>query len=121
MKNNDRSIQHSGDNTDEYFQLKKTAKTLRADLKQLKEQHEDYNELQKLTKKVTEIRNKIKEDSKIKELSEKLKSIKERMDLLKEMIRIELLENSQEEVEKDGMVLKLVYVVKEMRSKETAS
>ena len=40
--------------------------------------------------------------------------VKERMDLLKEMIRIQLIEESEEEIKKDGKILKLVYIIKEL-------
>ncbi len=97
----------------EYFRLKKAAKDLRDDLKDITMQHKDYPELQKALKVSKKIRDDIKEDDEIKEKSEKVKEIKERMGLLMEMIRIRLIENSEEEVKDDGKVLRLVYVVKE--------
>ncbi len=104
-----------GDKAKEYFKLKKQVSLLRADKKDLEAQHELYEESQKLAKQLKKLRDEIKDDEKIKEFSEKIKEIRERMDLLKEMIRIELIENSQEEVKEDGKVLKLIYVVKEAK------
>lgn len=108
----------STDKVSEYFKTKKSLKDLRADLKDLTSQHEDYEELQKMLKKVKELREKIKDEATIKELKEKASVQKERMDLLKEMIRIQLIENAEEEVKQDGKVLKLVYIVKEAKEEE---
>lgn len=106
------------DNASEYFQLKNTLKTLRADLKDFQIQQEDYEELQKLIKKAKELREKVNDDENIKQTKEKISQLKERMDLLKELIRVDLIENALEEVKKDGKTLKLVYILKELTDKE---
>jgi hypothetical protein len=106
------------DKTKEYFKIKKALKDLRNDIKDLTTQHEDYEESQKLAKKLKELRDRIKSDEKIKELSERSPVLKERGELLKEMIRIELIENAMEEVKSEGKKLKLVYVLKELRDDE---
>ncbi len=100
---------------EEYFKLKGVIRTLRNDLKDYRAQKEEVRELEKLTKKSKELREKIKEDETIHELSEKISTSKERLDLIREMIRIELLETSREEVKHNGRKLKLVNILKEMK------
>lgn len=106
------------DKAKEFFQLKKTSTNLRRDLKDFKIQHPNYKELEDLRKKTKELRDEMNEQEEIRELSDKLKQIKERMDLIKEMLRIEMIENAQEEVKEDGKILKLVYIVKEIKDKD---
>lgn len=103
------------DNVTEYFQIKKTLKTLRADLKDLQVQHPKYEEVQKLAKKVKELRDEMNEEESLKALKEKISEQKERQDLLKELIRISLIENAEEAVKKEGRALKLIYVLKEIK------
>lgn len=111
------------DKAKEYFRLKKALKDLRGDIKDLKTQHEHYKELEDLKKKVKVMRDEMNEEESIKEMTEKSKQVKERMDLIKEMLRIEMIENAQEEVssDEDEKVLKLVYVVKETKPSKKAS
>lgn len=106
------------DKVEEYFKLKGVMRTLRNDLKDLKAQSEDYAELTKIVKKAKELRDKIKEDENIKNITEKLEVTKERVELLKELIRIELLETAQEEVKRNGRKLKIVNILKEMKDEE---
>lgn len=106
------------DKVAEYFKLKSTMKNLRNDLKDLKIQKDEYKELEELMKKVKPLREKLKEDETIKELTEKISLLKERGDLIKELIRIELLENALEEVKREGKKLKLVYILKELKDNE---
>lgn len=106
------------DKVEEYFKMKDIMRNLRNDLKDLKLQNPDIEELDKLTKRVKEIREKVKEEESIKLLEEKISNSKERLDLLKELIRIDLLEKAQEEVKRNGRKLKVVSVLKEMRDGE---
>ncbi|MBE2280690.1 MAG: hypothetical protein IAE91_09880 [Ignavibacteriaceae bacterium] len=106
------------DKVEEYFKMKDILRTLRNDLKDLKLQNPEVEELDKLSKRVKEIREKIKDDESIKALEEKISTSKERMDLIKELIRIDLLEKAQEEVKRNGRKLKVVSVLKEMKDGE---
>lgn len=106
------------DKVEEYFKMKDIMRVLRNDLKDLKLQNPEVEELDKLLKRVKEIREKVKEDESVKALEEKISASKERMDLLKELIRIDLLEKAQEEVKRNGRKLKVVSVLKEMRDGE---
>ncbi len=101
------------DKVEEYFKTKSQLKTMRGDLKDIKTQMDDFIEMEKIGKKARELRDKLKADETIHEMSEKISMLKERMDLLKEMIRIDLIDSGKEEVKKDGRKLKLVYIVKE--------
>ncbi len=106
------------DKVTEYFKTKDALRTIRNDVKDLKAQHEDYQELEELNKKVKELRENIKNEETINELKEKEGTLKERMDLLKEMIRIELIEKGQEEVTHDGKKLKLMNILKELKDEK---
>jgi len=103
------------DKVEEYFRLKDVSRTLRNDLKDLKIQMPETEELDKLNKKVKELRETIKNNENIRVLTEKIQGSKERMELLKELIRIELLESAQEEVKRNGRKLKIVNILREMK------
>ncbi|CAG1020120.1 hypothetical protein DOJK_00108 [Patescibacteria group bacterium] len=106
------------DKVEEYFKLKDIIRTLRNDVKDLKLQKPEVEELDKIIKRAKEIRETIKDDESIKALSEKIETARERLDLLKELIRIDLLEKAQEEVKRNGRKLKVVSVLKEMKDGE---
>lgn len=106
------------DKVEEYFRLKGVMRTLRNDLKDHKAQMPDNQELDKLSKKVKELREKVKDDETVKTLTEKMQTTKERVELLKELIRIELLETAKEEVKRHGRKLKLVHILKEMKDQD---
>jgi hypothetical protein len=108
----------SPDKSKEYFDLKQQLKLIRGDVRDLKTQHERWQELEAINKKAKEIRDEIKESDGIRELEEKAKAIKERMELMKEIIRIQLIENHEVEIKQDGKVLKLVYVLKEAKEED---
>lgn len=106
---------------EEYFKQKGIIRTLRSDLKDHKAQMEEVQELEKLMKRVKELREKIKEDETVRNLTEKIQTTKERQDLLKELIRIDLLESGQEEVKHNGRKLKLVNNIKELKDEDDKS
>lgn len=99
----------------EYFEIKETLKTLKEDLKDLKEQHLDHDELKEVTQKAKELRDNIKNDENIRIIQEKIETLKERTEMIKEIIKVELLENNQVEVKADGKKLKIVTVLKETK------
>lgn len=103
---------------EEYFKLKGVVKTLRNDLKDIKVQHEFYKEWEELSKKAKELSQMIKEDENIRLMSEKISTTRERMDLIKELIRIDMIERAMDEVKKDGKKLKLVNIIKEVKDDE---
>lgn len=100
---------------EEYFKLKEVLKTLRNDVKDLKVQHEFYKEWEEYSKKAKELSQMIKDDENIRLMSEKISTTRERMDLIKELIRIDMIERAMDEVKKDGKKLKLVNIVKEVK------
>lgn len=104
------------DKVEEYFKLKGVLKTLRADLKDIQSQDEFHIELEKIMKRVKELKEKIAGNEDIMNLKEKIQVTKERQDLLKELIRIELLEEGRDEVEREDRKLKLLYILKELRN-----
>jgi len=112
---NDLLVDENLDKVSEYFKLKGVMRTLRNDLKDSKLQKPESKELDQLNKKIKKLREGIKEDETVKELTDKLQTSKERMDLIKELIRVELLDKGQEEVKKDGRKLKLVSTLKEVK------
>lgn len=112
-------IDDSIDKISEYFQIKGTLKTLRGDLKDLKENHEDYDELKRLQEKVKLLRQRIKDNEDIHILEDKIGMLKERQDLIKEIIKAELIDSAEEEIKHDGRKLKLIQTLKEMKDEET--
>lgn len=106
------------DKVGEYFKLKGVMRTLRNDLKDLKIQLPEYEELNKLTKRAKELRDKLKDDEQVKELTEKLQTTKERLELLKELIRIDLLETAREEVKREGRKLRIINILREMKDED---
>lgn len=103
------------DKLEEYEKLKQAMKLLRRDLKEYIEEHDLYNEMTQMKKKLKQMKDTVIEDPKIKETKEKIKELKERFDLLKEMIKIELIETKSVEVKIKNKKLKLVYVLKEVQ------
>lgn len=106
------------DKVEEFFKMKDILRLLRTDLRDLKLQNPEIEELDKLLKRVHEIKEKIDEDESIKALKEKISTTKERQNLLRELIRIDLLEKAQEEVKRNGRKLKVVSVLKEFKDGE---
>jgi hypothetical protein len=106
------------DRVAEYFELKEVAKTLRADRRDLKQQHPDYEELQKVKKEAKRLRDNIKNSEDILIIKEKLSQIKERMGLIKEIILNEMIESDQEEVKKEDRKLKIVPVLKDVKAED---
>lgn len=114
----DEDFQINDDNpnkVEEYFKTKEALKTLREDLKEHKENNEDFKQLTEIMKEVKQLRDKIKNNEEISIITQKAETLKERMELLKEIIKTELLESAQEEVKMDGRKLKIVQVLKEMK------
>lgn len=107
-----------GDRVEEYFQLKDSLRTFRNDLKDLKESQPDFEELKKLVEKTKTLRQRLTNNEDIAILQDKVDGIKERMDLIKEIIKTELIESQQEEVKHNGRKLRLVQVIKELRDQE---
>lgn len=103
---------------EEFYELKDSLKTFRADLKELKEQHEDTEELLKLAEKAKTLRQRIANSEDIMAIQDKVSTVKERMDLLKEIIKTELIESGQEEIKSNGRKFKIVQILKEMKEEE---
>lgn len=118
MAKDSQKISSDLDKVEDYFKQKSILKTLRADLKDYRSQLEEVKELESLTKKVKNLREKIKEDKTIIDLTEKISGIRERIELLKELIRIDLLESNRQEIKRNGRKLKLVSILKEMKDDE---
>lgn len=110
----------SAERADEYFRIRSTLKTLRGDLKDLKDEHPDYEDLKKVVEKAKQVRMKIDSDENIHALKEKIGGLKERQELLKEIIKIQLIDEALDEVTNNGRKLKLVQVLKEMKDEDIA-
>ncbi len=108
------------DKVEEYFSTKRVIKDLRAELKEFKENHKDALEAEKINKQLKLLRDKIKNQTEIKILTDKIANLTERLELLKEIIKVQLLELEVEEIKHEGRKLKLVKVLKEMRDQEEA-
>lgn len=106
------------DKVDEYFQTKNVIRTLRSDLKDIKANHPDALEIEKLNKQLKQLRERVKNTEEVKILTEKIATLTERLELIKEIIRVELIQLEKEEVKHEGKKLKLVQILKEMKDEE---
>ncbi|HEX9804640.1 MAG TPA: hypothetical protein VGA67_03085, partial [Candidatus Dojkabacteria bacterium] len=107
--------EEGADRATEYFELKRVKKTLSDDLKDLTQNHENFEEAEKMKKELKILRDKINDNEDIRLIKEKVATIKERMELIKEIIKNELMETEEKEVKREGRKLKLVEVLKEMK------
>lgn len=105
----------------EYFHLKSAVKDMRQELRGLREEHPDNEELKQVAEKAKRLRLKIKEDEKIGSIQRDVDTANERMKLLKEIIKANLLQNNLEEIKYEGRVLKLVPQLKDVRDVEEVS
>jgi protein subunit release factor A len=110
--------EEGADRATEYFELKRVKKTLSDDLKDLTQNHENFEEAEKMKKELKILRDKINDNEDIRLIKEKVATIKERMELIKEIIKNELMETEEKEVKREGRKLKLVEVLKEMKDEE---
>lgn len=117
----DKQAVESADKAGEYFQLRRALKDMRAELRALREEHPDTEELKQLTEKAKRLRLKIREDEQISKLQRDIETANERSKLLKEIIKAELIETEQDEVVRDGRKLKLVREIKEMKDEPDLS
>ncbi len=104
--------------TDEYFQAREDMTALNQELKEARERHGEFEELQKLSEQSRQIRKRMKLDEEIGILTEKAATIRERQNLLKEMIKMKLVENGEEEIKRGKRKLKVTSVLKEVRDEE---
>lgn len=111
----DVEVGENPDRLEEYFQIKDTLRTLRKDLRDMKDEHPDAEELKQVSKKAKELRENVKNEEDIRIVTEKISSLKERQDLLKEIIKAEMVENEQTEIKVNGRKFQLVEVLKETR------
>jgi hypothetical protein len=102
----------------EYFQIKKVLKDLRSELKELRENHEVWEELQKVSEKAKRLRLELRDDLEMSKLDQKVDSLRERQKLLKEIIKMELIKSGETEVKGPGRKLKIVQELKEMKDEE---
>ncbi len=108
----------SDDKVEEYLKTKEAIKTFREDLKELKEEHENFDEAEELAKQLKILRQNINNDENVRIISDKIATLKERLDLLKEIIKVQLKESEQKEIKRDGRKFKLVEILKEMKDEE---
>jgi len=106
------------DKAEEYFKTKEEAKTFRADLRELKEEHENTKEIDELAEKLKKLRSEVNNDENIRILSDKISTLRERMGLLRDIIKMQLIEAEEKEVKRDGRILKIVQVLKEMKEEK---
>jgi len=92
----------SDDKVEEYLKTKEAIKTFREDLKELKEEHENFDEAEELAKQLKILRQNINNDENVRIISDKIATLKERLDLLKEIIKVQLKESEQKEIKRDG-------------------
>lgn len=120
----DGEINLTGDYTvkiEEYFKLKETIKVLNSQLKEAKnaslspEEIADHNNMMQ---KINRYRERIAGNETVNTLRDKISFEKERLELVRELIRLELLELGKEEIEKNGKKLKLKTILKELKAEK---
>ncbi|MBP9758203.1 hypothetical protein KBD45_00780 [Candidatus Dojkabacteria bacterium] len=87
---------------DEYFELRDQIRTIKADLKDLVDDHEVTERIDELRKEMKELKGQMEEDEGIVAIQNKIKDLKERQDLLKEIILVEMKESGQDKIEYNG-------------------
>lgn len=97
---------------DEYFELKDSIKTFRADLKDMIDQHELAESIEEMKKELKELQDKRNDDESIKQVSDKIKTMKERQDLLKEIVLAEMKESGQTKFEYNGQEILIMENLK---------
>ncbi|MFW5703147.1 MAG: hypothetical protein ACOCXP_04260 [Candidatus Dojkabacteria bacterium] len=96
----------------EYLDQAQVVKTLNKDLRDIMQQHELHSEIEELSKKLKEKRDKLKNVTEIALVREKVEEAKERRDLLKDILFAEMNEAGQTEVEVDGFKATVVPSMK---------
>jgi hypothetical protein len=92
----------------EYLEQADVVKTLNADLKDAQQTHEEYDELEKITKAGKNLRDKIANTTEVALIKEKRDTAKERMELLKDILFGEMAEAGETEVTYNGKKAKIV-------------
>lgn len=105
-------------NLEEYFKLKRLLKELRADLKAETENHDLTEEIKEINLKVKKLRKDLNADPVITDIKDEIDTNKERFDLLKDIIKQEMIDSEVETVEFEGRSINLVKVMKEGKQKD---
>ncbi len=105
-------------NVEEYFKLKKSIKELNGDIRDAQKNHALAEEIEEASKKLKEARAHLSSDPMITDLKEEVDAMKERFNLIKDIIKQELIDEGQDRVEYDGRVISLVKVMKEGKDEE---
>jgi hypothetical protein len=104
--------------TEEYFQAKQDLRESNKQLRELKDEHPEADELKKLSDQARQIRKRMKMEEDIGMLHENSKKLRERKKMLKELIKIKLQTKGVDEVVRGQKKLKVTAVLKEMKNEE---
>lgn len=86
----------------EYFQIIDTIKTLRADLKDFKDNHPLTEKIAEIQKQLKEFRDELRDDEGVVAIENKLKGLKERQGLIREIILVHMKESGETKLEFNG-------------------
>ena len=100
------------------IELKEGLKTLKGDKQDILENLEGYEEYEQKKKELKVLKDTIDNLEDVRIITEKISTLKERMDLLKEIIKAELIEMNASEIKKDGRKLKIMQILKEMKNED---
>ncbi|MCS7318104.1 MAG: hypothetical protein NZZ41_07375 [Candidatus Dojkabacteria bacterium] len=102
----------------EYFDTKKALKQLKKELLEIEKNTQEYKTYSELKKKLKDIKQQIYTYKEIQTLKENILNLKNRLEILRELIKIEMLNTKQQEIEEQGIKFKIVSVLKEITDKK---
>ncbi|MCA9385831.1 hypothetical protein KC717_04230 [Candidatus Dojkabacteria bacterium] len=103
---------------EEYFELQDTIRTIKADMKEMIDNHDLTEEINEIKKELKNRKDQIAEDEGIVVIKDKIKTLKERQDLLKEIILVEMKEAGQEKLEYNGNEIVIAEALKIKKKKK---
>jgi hypothetical protein len=96
----------------EYLEQAEVVKTLNRDLRETTQSHELYPQIEKLSKELKQLREKLSNVTEIALIKEKRDDARERQNLLKDILLAEMNESGEDEITYEGKKARLVSTMK---------
>jgi len=100
------------DRLKEYLEQIDVVRTLNADVRDINQSNELYPEIEKLSKELKVLKNKLDNVEEVAQTKEKRDGARERLGLLKDMLLAEMTETGETEVSFEGKKAKLISTMK---------